>query len=347
MRRSFIAGAVLSIAAVAASPAAAQYRVVVLGALNAPLSYPNAINARGQVVGTSSVPDTPEAQALVHGYLWENGRMTDLGTLPGGFWSDAQDINDRGQIVGLALDEIFRPHAVIWEQGQIRELPPPSGADSCGASAINNRGDIVGGCGLFGTVVPVLWRNGTAIVLPVPFGLSTSATDINEAGVITLVGYQPATGNQLAFRLERGEPAMLPPAPGYTSSVPYSINSAGDVVGYSYSDGNPGMQEATLWKDGTPVPLGIPPGTSASLALDLNARGDVVGLGAVGPFGVDAPILWTDGITRMLPIPPGYVGADATVITNRGIIGGTAMLPEGPSVSVLWVPDGSGNAAVR
>ena len=39
-----------------------------------------------------------------HGFLWQNGTMTDLGTLPGDVGSAAFGINDQGQVVGGSND---------------------------------------------------------------------------------------------------------------------------------------------------------------------------------------------------------------------------------------------------
>ena len=41
---------------------------------------------------------------ITHGFLWDNGRMRDLGVSPRGFTTDsAVAINDHGQILGAAL----------------------------------------------------------------------------------------------------------------------------------------------------------------------------------------------------------------------------------------------------
>ncbi len=58
------------------------------------------INDRDQVVGLS-------CGNVCHGFLWQDGVMTDLNTLTpnyNGMIEDAQDINDLGQITGQALD---------------------------------------------------------------------------------------------------------------------------------------------------------------------------------------------------------------------------------------------------
>lgn len=337
------AAVAVSLASVTAAPALAQHRIVRLGTIAPPLSYPTAINNRNQVVGSSTVAGDA---SLFHGFLWENGHLTDLGTLPGGFFSDARDINERGQIVGLAFDEVFRPHAVTWVDGRIRELSGPTGADGCGATAINNRGDIVGSCFVAPLTVPVLWRGDTAIVLPAPVGLSTGALDINEGGVVALASFDATTNSQLAYRLEGAALTPLPPAPGYPNSVAVRLNARGDAAGYSYSTGNDGVQEATAWLGNEPIALGFPPGTLESGASDINARGVVAAGGfSLNPGQVgDSPFLWAGGAVRPLPIPPGRVGAQAIVINDRGVTGGVEILPETQETyAVLWVPDSSGS----
>ena len=88
---------------------AGQYSITDLGTLGGNYSYATAINSRGQVVGSSNTASGEE-----HAFLWENGKMTDLGTLPGGGLSLAQDINNRGQVVGSSCTDLPECHAVLW-----------------------------------------------------------------------------------------------------------------------------------------------------------------------------------------------------------------------------------------
>ncbi len=61
-----------------------------------------ALNDRGQVVGRSKLAlKDDDGDQVEHAFLWENGRIRDLGSLAGEDGSsDADAINDRGQIVG-------------------------------------------------------------------------------------------------------------------------------------------------------------------------------------------------------------------------------------------------------
>jgi probable HAF family extracellular repeat protein len=80
-----------------------------LGTLGGSASFATDINARGQIVGFSNT-----ASGVEHAFLWEKGKMTDLGTLAGDLTSRAWGINKRGQIVGESNDTTGNPHAVLW-----------------------------------------------------------------------------------------------------------------------------------------------------------------------------------------------------------------------------------------
>src|SRR5260370_37601677 len=96
VRRALIVFTLLAVAAF--QPAAGQSFIIRdLGALPGGFNYSNAlgINERGQVVGYSIT-----ASGKTHACLFENGVMTDLGTVPGCSDSRASGVNNRGQVVG-------------------------------------------------------------------------------------------------------------------------------------------------------------------------------------------------------------------------------------------------------
>src|SRR5207302_3507687 len=95
-----------------------------LGSLGGGESQAVAIDDRGRVVGYSTT-----ATGAQHAFLWQNGKMTDLGTLPGvaGTFNGVENeqfvptgINDRGQIVGLAHDPIGSFEVGwLWQKGKL------------------------------------------------------------------------------------------------------------------------------------------------------------------------------------------------------------------------------------
>jgi probable HAF family extracellular repeat protein len=66
--------------------------------------YPNAINDRGQIVGTVATVGNVDDRA----FLWEDGQMTELDG------STADDVNNRGQILGRRTSPDGTPRLVIW-----------------------------------------------------------------------------------------------------------------------------------------------------------------------------------------------------------------------------------------
>ncbi len=86
-----------------------------LGTLSGhPLTFPGGINNKGQVVGHSC--DSTDTYCVA--YLWENGVMTDLNTLISSGLSVylyyAGDINDRGEIAGIAVDPVTGCSSLFW-----------------------------------------------------------------------------------------------------------------------------------------------------------------------------------------------------------------------------------------
>ena len=103
------------------------------------------INNRGQIVGTVGSADG----TTQYGALWENGALTNLGTLPGDFAAIATGINNRGQVVGSTWDSNFNwSHAFIWQDGVMTDLntllPASSNLYATMANKINERGQISG-----------------------------------------------------------------------------------------------------------------------------------------------------------------------------------------------------------
>lgn len=134
-------------------------KITDLGALvsSANFSQAYAVNNSAQVVGSSVIGTVSPTSStdLYHAFTWQNGVMTDLGTLlsqPTYIHSEAKGINNLGQIVGYVARLYNAPTsdgaAVLWQGGVATDLNTQLAANSGWnlqiAQGINDQGQIVG-----------------------------------------------------------------------------------------------------------------------------------------------------------------------------------------------------------
>jgi probable HAF family extracellular repeat protein len=167
-----------------------------LGTLGGAVSGAAAINARGQVVGYSSLL----TDSLGHAFLWDsiNG-MHDLRTL-GGDGSSASSINVAGQVVGSSEfipGDNDRSHAFLWDRRDgLQDLGTLPGDTLSAAYAINATGQVVGISATTPGDTPraVLWDSINGMqdlndLVPPDSGWTISeASTINAAGQIASTG---------------------------------------------------------------------------------------------------------------------------------------------------------------
>jgi probable HAF family extracellular repeat protein len=153
------------------------------------------MNNRGQVVGNSTLA----GDAVHHGFVWDRGRLTDLGTL-GGNNSEANWISESGLVVGradvpgsLTHDGFLWRHGVMTDLGVINNDPCSTGY------SVNSSKQIVGDAGVcFVGGDAWLWENGGPMVdlntLALPgSGLHLAdARLINDRGEIVCTGVLPS-----------------------------------------------------------------------------------------------------------------------------------------------------------
>jgi probable HAF family extracellular repeat protein len=209
-----------------------------LGTFGVPNTYSfgNGINELGQVVGgaqATNVPDPLLGFPPFHATLWNNGKITDLGSGPGGgIGSAAFNINNKSQVVGRTAQpdsvEGAVAHAFLWQSGVMHDLGVPAalGDDNSEASSLNDNGQIVGdsGVGFIETYAPdhaLLWQNGAwsdlNTLIPSNSGYYLIvAFDVNARGQIVVCAVKVNTGNVHA--------ALLSPQPS-------DINGSGSSAG--------------------------------------------------------------------------------------------------------------------
>lgn len=83
--------------------APAPYEVIDLGTLGGQYGQAEDINDAGQIVGWAY-----DATGARRAFLWENGVMSDLGTLGGNYFTAANQINNGGQVAGVSSDAAER-----------------------------------------------------------------------------------------------------------------------------------------------------------------------------------------------------------------------------------------------
>jgi probable HAF family extracellular repeat protein len=269
-------------------------------------SWAMAVNRAGQVVGLASNLMS-DANSLLgtttqtRAFLWQDGVMQDLGSLPGSTDAMALFVNESGQIVGqsYAADSIAPPpsgtcvdspltlHSFFWDKGQMTDLGTFGGHCTFPYS-LNNRGQVVGQSTLAGdpTSHPFLWQQGKMKDLGTLGGTYGFAEWLNDAG--TVVGSATNKDDQaiLAFVWEKGEMTKLGALPGNACSAADAVNSAGQIVGGSgFNDAaffpacTDAVEHAVLWENGRLVDLNkfVPLGTDLTLteAFFINDSGEI------------------------------------------------------------------------
>lgn len=265
------------------SPVAILWRAgkaIPLGTLFGPSGAPIALNDHDQVVGIS-----PTATGTRHAFIWQDGTMTDLGSLGGDTFPTA--INDRGQVIGQSTTADGAEHAFLWQNGTISDLGTVNG-DTSTARAINDSGEVVGDLDTPDPsgfpIEAVTWKNGTMTELGRFGAPGARAVAVNDRGDI-LIELDDTQGDSAgALLLRDGKTTPIPRLGGSQPPnqggplVVTGLNNRDQVAGYGYIRRGAGRR-SFIWADGhttiLPTRDGIDPPWGAPVAL--NDRGDLVG----------------------------------------------------------------------
>ena len=288
------------------------------------------INNNGQIVGDSVTP----SGIAFHAVLWNEGKVTDLGTL-GGKDSHAFGINDLGQIVGESDTLNGSTHAFLYENGQMTDLAIP--AEDSHAIAINNNGTITGYTRQnLGPSLVWVWERGTTVFLPaLPFaGAGGLPFSINDKGIVVGVS-NTATGVHAV--LWRDGVVVDLGTLGGSNSFGLGVNNQTQVVGWAEPAAGP-PAHAFLWQNGTMLDLqtsGI-----ASVGMGINDLSQIVGQ-VVLPDGFSHPFLWQAGrmtdLNTLLTNSASMNGY-ARAINNKGQILGDKFEPPDLELPVVLNP---------
>jgi probable HAF family extracellular repeat protein len=200
-----------------------------------------AVNEHGQIVGgsfTNSVVNPSTGFPTLAPFLWENGRMRNLGTL-GGLSGIASVVNNRGQVTGnsnLLGDQT--QHPFLWERGALRDLGTLGGSFAA-ATWVNEKGEVVGGSTTANDEAfdGFLWRNGLMTDLGSVAGDGCSqANGINSRGQVVGESFSCSVDSHHAFLWENGGPAIdlnifVPPGSDLQLAEAQFIGEGGEIAG--------------------------------------------------------------------------------------------------------------------
>ena len=252
-------------------------------------------------------------------YDYETDEFTSLGTLKGGNWSEAHDINSSGQIAGYWGNVITGPwKAFLWENGEMIDLGPSIGGANNQAFGINESGAITGWMGQAPTVDShaFIWNEGKVTELPViSGGITSQGNAINNHGDVAGRGWffdSDINANVWrAFAFIDGETINLGTLPGIERSVATGINDNQIIVGFAQI---PPLL-AFIWKDGEMTELNdlIPPSENLNIQV---ARG-INQTGQIAVHAHSEPLNATVGVVlTLIEGPLGDLNNDCQITTT-------------------------------
>lgn len=266
--------------------------------------------------------------------------VTDLGTLPGGTYSEANAINNLGHVTGDAGTHYTAPdhyvvtssHVFMWRNGKMHDLGGETNGGSSG-NAINDFDMIVGmASDGEGDAVSGAW--GSKIrSLPSDYGI---AFGLNNRGEVAgenheyylTTGHHPFASGQTLDGVKSEACANGLP---YDDAEATGINDAGLVVGSADVSAKPGTKprHAVLWNKGIRQDLGTLPGGTESRAIAVNALGQIIGTSSLRPAtGNEAVLyrafLWGSGRMHDLGTLLGDKQSSASAINAKGNVVGAS-----------------------
>jgi len=302
---------------------ALEYSITDLGTLGGSYSAALDINEFGDISGYS---DIDSAFGEGHAFLYQNGRMVDVGFSNDSI-SEARGINANGQIVGdYRNGRSGDSYAFLYENGaavNLGKLPAPYDGVAA-AYAINDAGVVVGHANNYtGEPHAFMSRDGAMTDLGSLGGNRSVAFDINNQG--TIVGFSTTPNNSLHAFAWNNDVMKDIGTLGGNLSVASGINSVGQITGYSNISSN-GAYHAFIYDAGVMSDLGHLGGDSA-WAEDINTYGEIVGESLLAGSQNSHAFLYHGGsmfdLNNFIPGNSGWTQIEtAMAINDRGQIVG-------------------------
>jgi probable HAF family extracellular repeat protein len=303
----------------------AKGRIIDIGTFGGYESLSQAINKWGQVVGLAANA-TPDPNAILNlgqqarAFLWQKGKMRDLGTLGTGNDAFAAFVNERGQVAGFAYtDTTPNSENTYWCGNKV----PTADPFFWDGTKMWDVGTLGGNCGV--------------------------ALGLNNQGQVVGVSYFAGDFSSHGFRWDKNNKLQDLATLGGTNSGTSGISEAGDAVGWAYKTGNVAFH-AVIWPRGKkkPTDLGVLTGYPSGFAAAINSKGQITGgltntAGACPPSH-SAAFLWENGdmvdLNTLVPPHPGIqlTGCDAYINDRGEIVTLGIILSDGDTHAFLLIP---------
>lgn len=264
-------------------------------------------------------------------YVEPLGSVPDIGPASG------RRINESGVVIGSASTPPGtgggQNVAIIWDRTNgLRVLPKLDPSQSSSGADINNNGQLVGnngwGCYWDALLTPsaIQWfENRPALPLA-----------LNDAGqIVGLISWVNFGTKAVLHANPQAVPVRLDDLPDDVKTLPFGINSQGQVVFHTPNTGFIGGPPATyLWTNGLRETLPNTPTLNELNGYDINDNEWIVGNGRNA--GAFRPFLWRRAHgTIELPMPAGFEEGYAHAVNNQNVIAGEIRSPDG-FFAALW-----------
>jgi probable HAF family extracellular repeat protein len=360
-----------------------HYQLIDMGTFGGPQSGTQdelkVLNSRGMVAGgaDTSTPDPNYPNSCIfcgpfiaHGFRFQNGKLTDLGALPGLNTSGANWMGESGSTAGFseisdAIDPLLgipEMHAVLWKNSQIIDLGTLEGGYESAAFSVNSHGQVAGVSfnlvpdPIFGTQertflwdkdkgmqdLGTLGTGNDAGILPVP-PLNKGNVEINERGQVvacstTNTTINPVTGlptiDPFLWDKESGMQDLG--SFGGTAGCAIDINNSGQVVGYSNLAGDLTFHPFLWVAPGPMQDLGTL-GGNFGFAIWANEAGDIVGSATNQGDQAFHGFLWNKGVMTDIgtlnPLPQSFA---EWINSREQVVGKATSFDFSTQIAILW-----------
>ena len=269
------------------------------------------------------------ANAAPH-YVVNSVRVTDLGTV-GGPIASANDINDRGDIVGWSFTAAGAEHAFLFTGGSMTDIGPSISKGWSAATGINNAGKIVGwGDWKQLQLMGFLYSAGFSQTLFGP-GANfppdmTSGWKINDAGDVGGLVNHPWPYTLDAITWKASGPVILMPSSTHDDQA-FDINASGSMTGYT--SGNVAWRwtlSGNVVTQSQQVPWPAATGYADGEGHGINDKGAVVGRFYLPSTGNYHAFFWDGRATKSVDLGtlPRGLSSEAEDINEERFIAGHA-----------------------